>query len=257
MEETKALKEVENSLRDFISALMSEEKKGDDWIESCGISPDRIIQWKERRETERKKQKFGTPENRLLYYSEFYDLSSIIDKNWNDKFKSALGDKATILLFLKILDDFRNPDAHRRELLPHQKHLIIGISGEIRNRIVMYRSKKDTGEDYFPRIESARDNLGNLCTPENRFIDTNLILRPGDKLTFVVTASDPLGESLEYECIKEVNWQESNIIEILIEDRHIAKRQEFVVCIRSKRKFHANELWDDSASFTYTILPVK
>lgn len=259
MEETKALKEVENSLRDFLSALMNEEK-GSDWINSCGISPDRIIQWKERRETEKKKQLFGTPENRLLYYSDFFDLSSIIDKNWNDKFKAALGDKATILLFLKILDDFRNPDAHRRELLPHQKHIIIGISGEIRNRIVLYRSKKETGEDYFPRIESVRDNLGNLCTPDEMIADTKLILRPGDKLTFVVTATDPLGEALEYQCVSvdpEPNWEENNIIEIVIEDKHVAKKQPFYVCIRSKRNYHANKFFDDMATFNYTILPVK
>lgn len=259
MEETKALKEVENSLRDFISALMNEEK-GSDWINSCGISSDRIIQWKARREVEKKKQKFGTPEDRLIYYSDFFDLSSIIDKNWNDKFKAALGDKPTILLFLKILDDFRNPDAHRRELLPHQKHLIIGISGEIRNRIVLYRSKKETGEDYFPRIESVRDNLGNLCTLENMVVDTKLTLRPGDKLTFIVTATDPLGETLEYQCVSnrpEPNWQENNIIEIVIDDKHIAKKQTFIVCIRSKRNYHARGSYDDLASISYTILPVK
>ncbi len=45
MEETKALKEVENSLRDFISALMNEEK-GSDWINSCGISSDRLFNGK-------------------------------------------------------------------------------------------------------------------------------------------------------------------------------------------------------------------
>jgi|ERR1035437_1101367 hypothetical protein len=256
MEETNALKEVENSLRDFISALMNEEK-GTSWIDSCGISPDRIIQWKERREIEEKKQKFGTPEKRLLYYSDFYDLASIIDKNWNDKFKEALGDKATILLFLKILDDFRNPDAHRRELLPHQKHLIIGISGEIRNRIILYRSKKETGEDYFPRIESVRDNLGNLCTPDKMVSDNNLILRPGDKLTFVVTATDPLGEELEYCCSGNEGWQKSNIIEVEIENRHIAKRQDFMLKIRSKRNYHAYNDIDDGAIFRYTILPVK
>ena len=256
MEETNALKEVENSLRDFISALMNEEK-GSDWINSCGISQDRIIQWKERRETEKKKQQFGTPEDRLLYYSDFFDLSRIIDKNWNDKLKAALGDKATILLFLKILDDFRNPDAHRRELLPHQKHLIIGISGEIRNRIILYRSKKETGEDYFPRIESARDNLGNLCTPEKIYCDTGLVLRVGDKLTFVITASDPQGEELEYCCFGNADWQESNIIEIEIKNKHISKRQDFILEIRSKRNYHAGGDADDRAFFSYTILPVK
>lgn len=256
MEETKALKEVENSLRDFITTLMNEEK-GDDWIDSCGISPDRIIQWKERREIEKKKQKFGTPENRLLYFSDFYDLSNIIDKNWNDKFKNALGEKKTVLLFLEILDDFRNPDAHRRELLPHQKHLIIGISGEIRNRIVLYRSKMETGEDYFPRIESVRDNLGNLWTPGNGVIETNLILRPSDKLTFIITATDPLGDSMEYCCYGHVDWQESNTINIEIDKKHIAKEKNFLLCIRSKREYHARSDMDDVVLFKYTILPKK
>ena len=58
MEETKALKEVENSLRDFITIVMTEEK-GEDWIDSCGVSPDRIIQWKERREIEKKLDRVG------------------------------------------------------------------------------------------------------------------------------------------------------------------------------------------------------
>jgi len=82
-----------------------------------------------------------------------------------------------------------------------------------------------------------------------------------DKLTFVVTATDPLGEALEYNFASrvnpEANWQESNIIEIVIEDKHIAKNQVFYVSIRSKRNYHANEYSDDLASFKYTILPVK
>jgi hypothetical protein len=256
MEETKALKEVENSLRDFITIVMTEEK-GEEWVDSCGISPDRIIQWKERREIEKKKQKFGTPENRLLYFSDFYDLSNIINKNWNDTFKNALGEKKTVLLFLKILDDFRNPDAHRRELLPHQKHLIIGISGEIRNRIVLYRSKKETGEDYFPRIESVRDNLGNLWTPGSNVIETNLVLRPGDEITFIITATDPLGESMEYCCLGDTDWGNSNTFNIVIDKKHIAKEKGFLLCVRSKREYHAEHGMDDKVLFRYVILPKK
>jgi hypothetical protein len=256
MEETKALKDVENSLRDFISNLMTAEI-GEEWIEKSGISADRIIIWKERREVEDKKQKFGTPENRLIYYADFYDLGIILDKNWNKNFADALGDKKTILLFLKILDDFRNPDAHRRELLPHQKYLILGISGEIRNRIILYRSKKETGEDYFPRIESVRDNLGNYVVSSKSSNNEKLILRPGDFLTFVISATDPLGEALEYCCYGETAWQEDNSIKINIEKKHIAKRQTFMVCIRSKRDYHAKDTYDDFAIFNYTILPNK
>jgi len=258
MEETQALKDVENSLRDFISILM-QELNGNDWINFSGISENRISQWNERREIEIKKQKFGTAETRLLYFSDFYDLITIIDKNWNEKFKAAFGDKAEMMTFLKILDDYRNSDAHRRELLPHQKHLIIGISGDIRNRIVLYRSKKETGEDYFPRIESVRDNLGNVCTPQQKTNKTNLTLRVGDKITFVVTASDPLGENLQYSLTTlfdpGIDWQESNVVEIILEDRHIAKDREFLVMIRSKRDYHASELNDDSVIYSYSILP--
>ena len=109
MEETKALKEVENSLRDFISVILNEEK-GNDWIESCGISSERIIQWKERRETEKKKQKFNTPENRLLYYSDFFDLSTkiagdILQKvsNYNKRL-AIIGDYSNVKS--KALKDF-------------------------------------------------------------------------------------------------------------------------------------------------------
>jgi hypothetical protein len=256
MEETKALKEVENSLRDFISYLMTLEK-GEEWIEKSGASADRIIIWKERREVENKKQKFSTPEQRLIYYSDFFDLSTILDKNWNKNFEEALGERKTILLFLKILDDFRNPDAHRRELLPHQKHLILGISGEIRNRIILYRSKKETGEDFFPRIESIRDNLGNYYLLDGKSINENLILRPGDFLSFVIAANDPLGEPLEYCCYGETDWQIENSITINIETKHIAKTRGFMLCIRSKRDYHAKDKYDDFGIFTYTILPKK
>ena len=101
MDVSESFKNVENSLRDFISTLLTEEK-GEDWIMSSGVSQERIIQWKERREIERKKQKFGTSESRLFYYSDFYDLTNIIDKSWNNKIKDALGEKKVVMVFLKI-----------------------------------------------------------------------------------------------------------------------------------------------------------
>jgi hypothetical protein len=68
----------------------------------------------------------------------------------------------------------------------------LGISGEIRTRLIKYRSKQETSEDYFPRIESARDSLGNIYTfGSGNSIHTEMILRVGDTLDFTVTASDP------------------------------------------------------------------
>lgn len=105
-------------------------------------------------------------------------------------------------VWLSALERLRDPDAHRRELLPHQKHLALGIEGEIRNRLVRFRSEQETAEDYFPRIESVRDGLGNIWTPDvnmvSRFHSTDMNLRPGDTVEFVITARDPLDGRLEY-----------------------------------------------------------
>ncbi|MFC6999559.1 Swt1 family HEPN domain-containing protein [Rufibacter roseus] len=257
MDASLALKEVENSIRDFISYILSRDK-GTDWISTCGVSQQRINHWVERKSIEEKKHKFGTAEGRLIYYSDFYDLLTILDKSWNNVFKDALGDKKEVDVFLKTLDMFRNTDAHRREALPHQKHLIIGIAGELRNRITLYRSRMETGEDYFPRIESARDNYGGSWVIGDHIITSKSVLRPGDWLTFVISATDPLGEQLEYCCLGNSKWSVSNIIEFEIENKHISKLTDFILCIRSKRDFHAyNSLdpKDDMIIFRYSILP--
>jgi hypothetical protein len=195
-----------------------------------------VAQWKERKATEEKRQESGVADERLIYYANFYDLKPILLKNW-PLFADALGDRKSIKVWLDTLERYRDPDAHRRELLPHQKHMILGIEGEIRGRLVRYRSKQETATDYFPRIESVRDNLGNIWTPdrlglsevlrraksivsilggdvqqdppdrdresevvsrETGTLQTGMTLRPGDKVEFVVTARDPLDDPLEY-----------------------------------------------------------
>jgi hypothetical protein len=194
---TQALKDTENALRDFIASILR-KKFGENWVEQCGVSPERISQWQERKAEEERRQKFGTVDERLIYYADFYDLQTILKKNWGE-FAEALGDWKTMEVWLDELGRLRDPDAHRRELLPHQKHLAIGIAGEIRTRLVRYRSKQETSEDYFPRIESVRDNFGNIFpSGTGSTVLTKTILRPGDIIEFIITASDPLGSNLGY-----------------------------------------------------------
>jgi len=149
---------------------------------------------------------------RLIFFSDFYDLITILKKNWS-LFSGALGEWKTMDVFLGELENLRDPEAHRRGLMPHQKYLIYGISGEIRNRLIRYRSKQETGEDYYPRIESASDNLGNFWSPSTgtgHHLETDMKLRPGDILEFVVTARDPLGEALEFKMEDGMGtWQDS------------------------------------------------
>ena len=72
----------------------------------------------------------------------------------------------------------------------------MGISGEIRIRIIRYRSRQETVEGYFAKIESVRDSLGNIWTPATdtiqQMVKTGMTLRIGDTVDFVITATDPL-----------------------------------------------------------------
>lgn len=259
MEVNRALKDTENSLRDFIASTLK-DSLGEDWITKCGVSTDRIEKWKERKEIEVKRQDTGTVEERLIYYADFYDLNTILKKNWTSEFSKVFGEWKTLEVYLNVLEKYRDVEAHRRELLPHQKDLVKGICGEIRNNLIRYRSKKETGEDYFPRIESVRDNFGNLWVQgEIKDVFTKIILRPEDILDFVVTASDPQGSELKY-CITadcRFNWQEENNLRILITEKHIGINSGYDLFIKSSRDYHSSGLYDDNVTFFYTVLPKK
>jgi len=260
MDLTQALKDAENSLRDFIANILR-NKFGDKWIENCGVSEDRIERWKERKDIEEKRQETGAVEERLLYYADFYDLKNILKKHWIE-FTAALGDWKTMEVWLSELEKLRDPDAHRRELLPHQKHLALGISGEIRTRLVKFRSKQETSEDYFPRIDSARDNLGNIYTYGNsNSILTGMTLRVGDILDFIITASDPLGENLQYSISIDLGdrsaWQDNNTFSVTFTEANIGKLVLIRLFIQSHRNYHASSIWDDYVEFFYTVLPSK
>lgn len=261
MDITQVLKDTENALRDFIAFILS-EKFGSEWEQNSGVSSDRINKWKERKEGERKRQESGARDERLIYYADFYDLKAILKKNW-DLFSKALGDLKTTEVWLTELERLRDPDAHRREILPHQKHLILGVSGELRTRIARYRSKQETSESYYPRIEFAADNLGNTWKlGGGSMVYTDMKLRPGDVLEYIITASDPLDEPLKYQFAFGVGspgyggeWSMENTFTFLITEKYIGKSFYANIRIRSDRKYHAHQDYDDSIMFKYEVLP--
>ncbi len=261
MDVTQALKNTENLLRDFIAFTLRNRFK-ENWITKCGISNNRIEIWKERKKVEIKRQTSGVIEERILFYADFYDLKTILKKHWGTEFSKVFGDWKTMEVWLKEMEKLRDPDAHRRELLPHQKHLILGISGEIRTRLIKYRSKMETSEDFFPRIESARDNLGNIITYGQKKNQNLFNLKPNDIIDFVITASDPLGEKLEFAMTitgqhHNPKWQEENTFNLKINNSHIRMGFGVMFWLKSPRKFHAKDQYDDSVTFEYNILPSK
>lgn len=255
IELSESFKTAENSLRDFI-ALHLQGKYGNEWINHTGIESKKIKKWESSLISEPKKLHGEITETRLVYYSDFNDLVTIIEKNWHEDFKEVFPDQEIVVVFLKTLKSLRNSDSHRRELLTHQQHLVLGISGYLRSQIVRYRSKMETPEDIFPRIESIRDNYGSIWVPgENKSVETGLILRVGDYLEFIVTATDPNGGTLYYGLHPSYNWQTSNIIQIPITVNHIQRNQYFLVSIKNNQPYRANGNLDDCVSFSYQILP--
>lgn len=254
-----ALRSAENALRDFIEEVLREEF-GDSWVDKCGVTPERVDRWNERREEERRRLRGSGVEERLLYYADFYDIPTILKKNWQ-LFEPCFGDWKTMEVYLNKLEDFRNPDAHKRELFPYQADLISGISGEIRSKITFYRSQKAPPDQYFPRIEYVRDSLGNLATSSQQHVDTGRILRPGDEVTFVVKAWDPKGDSYESELFigsyahRVVEYTKDTTLRWQVTERNIGVRVLAYISIRSLRPYHAQGNYDDLVCFVYQVLP--
>jgi|JI6StandDraft_1071083.scaffolds.fasta_scaffold27332_1 hypothetical protein len=258
LNEWQAIKDVENALRDFISIILH-KKHGDNWIQDSGITPDGIKKLEEKRETERNKLGSANIETRLIYYSEIWDLARIIRAKWDSDFKDVFGDikriECYLDVYMNILSTFRIASAHNRDLLSFQKHLVIGISGEIRNRLVTYRSKMETADDVFPRIESIVDNYNNIWTPGQGSLLCETELRKGDYLEFTIKATDPLGGKIFYALHPPRDWKESNLIGFEIGDEHIGKPRYFTIAILSDREYHADQIVDQAVMIGYVILP--
>ena len=263
MDISESLKITENSIRDTISFVLT-KKFGSDWVHKSGLSSDRICKWLEKQKDEEKKLQRCDP--RIIYYADFYDLFRLIKINWEGGLCEVFEDLKEIDVLLKILGDLRNPEAHRRQLLSHEKNLAIGIAGKIRSTITRYFSKMDTGESYYPRIECIQDGHGTSWFPgTGGVVQTGKILRVGEVLEFAVSAFDPLGETIEYAIQAHptpVNWQEFGDFSVTIGPEHVQKLLWIVVGVRSKREFHATAFHslgkvDAFVQFGYEVLPPR
>ena len=257
------IRDVENALRSFITTVLS-DRFGEAWLEKCGVSPDRLESWRNKREAEEKRLTLGgVVEPRLIYYADFYDLWTILNKHWNGPFSDAFGKKRTMEAYMDTLETLRNAEAHGRVLVPHQTKLAIGIAGDIRSRLVRYRSKMESDEDVFPLIERVCDNFGNIWTPEGagRRAGNDTILRPGDTLEFVVTARDPEDLPLEYGlfCYAASHnfWGPDSTLVFRVTEELITAHLSLTVMIRSPRPYHGQGSADDFVNFGYKVFPLK
>ncbi len=255
MEITKAIYDAENALRDFVEASLANHY-GKEWQSNSDIPAEKIRSWNEIKAGVENNLPPESAAEGLIYHTPFSDLIDVIVQHWDTDFQEAFGDKHTFVTYLKILELYRDPNIHRRELFVHQKHLILGVSGEVRSKITAYRAMRASNEGGFPIIEYIKDNFGNLWVPgKPRRVKTSLSLSPGDRIEFVVKASDPEDLPIEYR-IQGEKWQPGNILIFDVLEKHIKRIATFSIAIRSTRKHHAYPLgYDDRIVFEYQILP--
>jgi len=71
-------------------------------------------------------------------------------------------DKKRTEVYFGILEDFRNPSAHSRELATFERELLSGISTQLRNQVALYRTALDPANAHYPLIESIIDCFGQV-----------------------------------------------------------------------------------------------
>ena len=123
-------------------------------------------------------------------------------------------------------------------------------------KISRARSLKEVGNPGYPRLNAVKDSFGNLWSAGSpKRVKTNMTLRDGDLLEFVISATDPEENDLQYR-INTSKWQTNNVIQHTITSRMIGKGAIFNISIKNGKKFHAYPAgYDDRVSFEYDILP--
>ncbi len=188
------IQEYENLLRTIITNVLGSVDETD-----FKVTSERIDKWKEKREIEKKKFDGILLEPRILYYSDFYDLSIIISKNW-ERFQPIFNDKKRFDILFSEIETFRNTISHGRQLLPYQQHLLEGIVGDLKTKLVIHHNKNMNSDDYFIKLLKISDSLGNVWDGNGLRLGmiTDNTLRVGDTIEFLIEAYDPKGRDITY-----------------------------------------------------------
>lgn len=257
-----AITTAENTLRELISSVLL-NADGPDWIETSGLSADRLHRMRDRLKEEAARRQGTVVDGRLLFYADLTDLKTIIGKRW-DSFKPCLADKRATDVYLDRLVDLRTAQMHGRELLPFERQLADGISGEFRNRVTLYRSGTGPSREFFPRIEFVRDSFGNTAhghpSPDS-YIQTGLILHPDDTVVFECQAWDPEAIDYSWKVIiqspsPEIDFTGPSYVWNVVHT-DISESQSLIFYLTSNRSYHRFSTYDDAVSLGYRVLPAN
>ncbi len=252
-----AITTAENALRELIEVTLGTQPN---WLDDSGLTPDRIELMRSRLVEERSRRQGGVIDERLLYYSDLTDIKTVVDKKW-PSFKDCLGDKKTFDVYMDRLIDLRIAQMHGRELLPFERLLVAGISGEFRNMVTIFRAGHGPDREYFARIEYVRDSFGNTrygTGSAHEDATKRLTVRPGDVVAFDCYGWDPEGGPLSWQVTisgERTETFEGNSYTWNVSDDDIAEATKLLFTVTSARSYHRHRTFDDILGFVYTVLP--
>ncbi|MEO0046960.1 MAG: hypothetical protein RL705_2151 [Bacteroidota bacterium] len=238
------INEYENLLRKIVLEFLAEE------ISEYKISEERTSKWLEKKEIEAKKNKGILFEKRLIYYSDFYDLKTIILKNW-DKFMPVFLNKKRFEIFFDEVESYRNTVMHGRNLTKSQNLILEGILTDTKNLKTVYHNKNEMKDDFFIRIDRVSDNLGNIWGSDLLSLDRP-VLRVGDEYEVLVEATDPKGREIEYDIYSREALhivQKENRFNFTIENSYISKSRSILVSAKTP-----NSEYKNFALFSFDII---
>ena len=257
MEAEDALTTTENVLRDLIEDVLR-NKYGAEWI-AQRVDEETRERWQDRL-TEEKGRRAGVKvDDRLIYYSDLSDLPNLLKNEW-EAFKACFGNWKTTELYLKRLIGFRHAKHHGRDLLPFERDLLAGMTGEIRNKVTVFQSERGPDEEYFPKVEYVTDSFGHVARGAGASVHTGLTLHPGDEVRFTCHGWDPKGERLQWAWNADPDTGRTDNFEDdeftwQLEDGDVAENQCLHIFLLSFRPFHRHGWYDDSVTFRYHVLP--
>ncbi len=257
-----AIQLIERDLRTLVRLVLGPE---DAWL----AASNRIERAKldEKREDERRKRPAAALNEDLLEYTEFTQLQNLIlDEAW-PKFQPALGTRNHISTYLSKASGFRNPTMHSRALLPFEEHLVLGISGELRNRVALYRREIEGESMFWPVIEEVTDSFGNSAVgPSGDAGSATVRLEVGDTVTFDCRAYDPENRELTWRLHQNARGVdldtaigESVRLTWIVTAEDIAESVPIVPIIKSTGPYHrVSAHWgDDHVMFHYSVNPPR
>ena len=250
---------AENALRELIQTTLSPDDS-EGWFAGSGLTEARLQRVEERRSEDAARRRGVVPEVRPLYFTDLTDLKTIIDKNW-ERFKPCLEDKRLFDLYMDRLVALRTAQMHGRALLVFERALAAGISGEIRNRITLYRSGMGATQEFFSRIEYVRDSFGRVRFGHGSSFEklADITVRPGDTVTFDLHAWAPDDAMHSWLLIfsspgKSIDFDEDTFVWTVAAD-DIRETQELSFYLRSQREYQRAGTYDDAATLSYRVLP--